>query len=298
VAFWQTLKNLAPDVIYARLPNDFLWIIRLYAQQSGSKFIYAIASTAHCDPWTAYDYNRWFHAPLFALGLQSAHVITAQHEQQVSLLKPSLRDRTAQVPNLVRSFRDRPRSFDEACYDAVWVGLIRPEKQLGRFLDLASALPELRFAVVGGFEAGHELEGRIELERRMLSLPNLSVLGPQRSEGVQMLLTKSKVLVNTSVAEGFPNTMLEAWSSGVPVISLSVDPGGMIAKERMGRVSGAPAELIRDVLELATNRELNLQLGARGLEYVRRTHGWETVYASLIKALPFSKVTEPLIQPS
>lgn len=297
-AFWQTLKRLAPDVIYARLPSDFLWMIRLYARQSGSKFIYAIASTLHCDPWTAYDYNRWFHAPAFALGLRGADIIAVQHEQQVPLMCPLLQQRAVHVPNLVRSFRDLPRSFDQTVYDAIWIGMIRPEKQIHLFLDLVSALPKLHFAVVGGFDVHHDAGERRALEQRMRTLPNLSVLGPQRTDAIRQLLAQSKVLVNTSSVEGFPNTMLEAWSAGVPVVSMSIDPGGTIEREGMGRLSGTATGLAYDVSELATNCNLNLRLGSRGLDYVRRTHGWEDVYSSLIGALPFGRGAAPVLEPN
>jgi glycosyltransferase involved in cell wall biosynthesis len=296
LTFWRVIGKLAPDVIYARLPSDFLWMMPLAARQAEAKFIYALASPLHCDPWTTYDYNRWFHAPAFALGLHSADVIAAQHEQQMALLSPLLRRRAAHVPNLICSFKDEPRSFDETRYDAVWIGVIRPAKQLVSFLDLASALPELNFAVVGGFEV-YDSESQADLEERMLSLPNLSYLGPQQTENVRLLLTQSKLLVNTSPSEGFPNTMLEAWSLGLPVVSLSVDPGGVIAKERLGRLSGTPATLKQDVLSLATNKDLNLHLGSRGLDYVRRNHTLEAVYSSLLSALRPSHAPESIVIP-
>ncbi len=295
VAFWQTLKQLAPDVIYARLPSDFLWMIRLYAKQNGSKFIYAIASTLHCDPWTAYDYNRWFHAPAFALGLRGADVIAVQHEQQVPLMCPLLQQRAVHVPNLVRSFRDQPRSFEQTLYDAIWIGMIRPEKRIHLFLDLVASRPKLRFAVIGGFDVHHDADERRALEQRMRALPNLSVLGPQRTEAIRQLLAQSKVLVNTSSVEGFPNTMLEAWSAGIPVVSMAIDPGGAIEREGMGRLSGTAASLARDISELASDGDLNLRLGSRGLDYVRRTHGWEDVYSSLIGALPSGHEAAPIL---
>lgn len=298
VALWRTLRRLDPDVIYARLPSDFLWILRFYAKQNKAKFIYSMASALHCDPRTAYDYNSWFHGPLFWLGLRGADVIAVQHEQQVSLMPPSFRERAAHIPNLVRSFKAAPRSFEAACYDAVWVGMIRSEKRIECFLDAAAALPDLHFAIIGGFDVHFDPQERFRLEGRMRSMMNLSILGPQRAENVQALLAQSKVLVSTSLVEGFPNVMLEAWSSGVPVISLSVDPGDVIMREGLGCVSGTMEALADDIAELTSNKDLNLQIGARGLSYVRRTHSWESVYSLLMDALPPMAVAEPVTHPS
>ena len=43
---------------------------------------------------------------------------------------------------------------------------------------------------------------------------------------------KSKILINTSSFEGFPNTFVQAWANGVPVISLKVDPDNIIKKKK------------------------------------------------------------------
>lgn len=93
------------------------------------------------------------------------------------------------------------------------------------------------------------------------------------------------MLVNTSSSEGFPITMLEAWSVGAPVVSLSVDPGGVIEREQLGKVSGAQDNLRRDVAALAQSATLNQQLGGNGLAYVRRQHSAEAVYTALMQGL-------------
>lgn len=269
--FWRAMDFLSPDLIYARLPSDFLWVMGLFARCRGkARFVYALASDLHCDPWTGFKDRRWFHAPLFGLGLLTADVIALQQAQQERLVGPGLRSRLAHVPSLVCSVDNRPRAYEGTKFDAIWVGTIRPEKGPEHFLDIAVSLPDLRFAVVGDFTPLMSGHWRASLEQRLLEINNLTYFGPQPAKEVMALIAQSKVLVNTSPAEGFPNTMLEAWSRGVPVVSLTVDPGGVIGREQIGIVSGTMAQLNGDTYTLARSASLNQRLGSKGLTYCAR----------------------------
>jgi glycosyltransferase involved in cell wall biosynthesis len=284
LTFWRALKESAADLIYARLRNDSLWLAGLFSKwHPGSTFVYALANDRDCNPWQAYTYNRWFHSPLYALGLRTADVVALQHEAQAQLVRPYVKGELILVPNLVHSVAPEPRKYEETDIDAIWIANIRPQKQLPVFLDIVEELPDLRFAVVGGF---FDLQGRSDLQHRMETPKNLSFWGPQRFEDVMQFLARSKILVNTSYWEGFPNTMLEAWSVGVPVVSLQIDPGGVIQREAIGLVSGTVAKMIRDIKKLVQTRPLNCEMGQRGREYVRRTHSFEAVCRAFERIMP------------
>ncbi len=182
----------------------------------------------------------------------------------------------------MRAFCEAPRALEAAKFDAIWVAFIRPVKQLELYLDLAQSLPSLRFAVVGGFDS-QKADQCAALTKRMADLANVVYLGPRRAEDVIALISQSKMLVNTSSSEGFPISMLEAWSVGAPVASLIVDPGAIIEREKLGVVSGNIANLRQDIEDLATSKTRNEQLGRNGFHYVRRHHSPETVYKTLMQ---------------
>ena len=287
LTFWAALKESAADLVYANLPDDFLWILGLYSKlHSQSNFVYHIRNDLHCTPWKYYSYKKWFHNPLYALSLRSADAIAVQHETQAQLVKPYIKADITLIPNFVRSCEAEPRSYKDTNIDAIWVASIRPQKQLHLFLDIAEALPHLKFAVVGWFAPSIDQEIRQDLEHRMQLSENLRYLGAQQSKDVLRLLKRSKLMVSTSNLEGFPNTMLEAWSVGVPIVSLEIDPGGVIQRKGIGLVSGTMSNMISDIERLAQTRSSNQAMGEKGLEYVRRTHSLEAVCQAFGRIMP------------
>ena len=52
---------------------------------------------------------------------------------------------------------------------------------------------------------------------------------PYRDAGA--LYSRARVLVNTSDVEGFPNTYLQAWASGTPVVAFSIRMESSRAKD-------------------------------------------------------------------
>ncbi len=61
----------------------------------------------------------------------------------------------------------------------------------------------------------------------------------------------ASLLCCTSTHEGFPNTFLEAWSHGVPIVS-TVDPDNLIAARRIGGVGEDAASLACAVEDLVS----------------------------------------------
>ena len=76
-------------------------------------------------------------------------------------------------------------------------------------------------------------------------------------------------MISTSPMEGFPNIFVEAWACGIPVFSLSFDPGGVIRKERLGEVAdGNIDKLVNDMFTIKNTDEF----AKRSRAYVERNH--------------------------
>jgi glycosyltransferase involved in cell wall biosynthesis len=128
----------------------------------------------------------------------------------------------------------------------LWLGRISEEKRPDRFLDLAEACPELRFDLVGPCAENDYARGVVERAR---SLANVTYHGPARREQVAAFYRSAVCLCSTSDHEGFPNTFLEAWSHGLPVVS-RIDPDGLIAERGLGLAAADVPGLARALREL------------------------------------------------
>ena len=108
---------------------------------------------------------------------------------------------------------------------------------------------------------------------RIAALPNLSYLGELPIEKVNQEIAQSDVFVNTSAGEGFPNTFVQAWLRGVPVVSCFVDPDGCLSRAGAGIFAGDAKRLPALISELQADRPRLRALGAVAESYALEHHG-------------------------
>ncbi len=93
------------------------------------------------------------------------------------------------------------------------------------------------------------------------------------------ILARAHVLVNTSLYEGFANTFIQAWLRGVPVVSLHVDPDGVMAREDIGVRAGSEERLMQAVRTYVTDALQRDLCGHRAQRYATRHHSLENAQA-------------------
>ncbi|MCD6303475.1 MAG: glycosyltransferase family 4 protein, partial [Planctomycetes bacterium] len=168
----------------------------------------------------------------------------------------------------------RPKALpDGAAPHVLWVGRIVELKRLEWLLDVAETCSELAFDVVGPSDATDYVRGVLG---RAEGLANVTVHGEIARDELLALYRSAAVLCNTSIMEGFPNTYLEAWSHGLPVVA-TFDPDGLIASKGLGAVARDPAGLAAALREILGSDETYRRLSQAAREHYLRNYTVEAV---------------------
>lgn len=201
-----------------------------------------------------------------------------------------LNDNTIRViPLPVSEFPRQPRNNTiwengEICY----VGRLEERKGVLEWIEGALSIarenPNASFQFIGSNELGDNDVSGPELLERMIPADyraRFNFLGEQQRSAIPALLAKARIAVVPSRWENFPNTCIEAMSSGLPVIATRT--GGMaemIEDNRSGwLVERADSHLLAAALQraLETEPQQLATMGAHAAASIRRKCDTATV---------------------
>ena len=149
-------------------------------------------------------------------------------------LDPDLRSRTGVIHQSSRPLKPVPRSAGARYFDVAMIGHLRDEKDPVTFMRAAVLLtaPEVRMIHIGG-AIDPALGEQAELTQR--SSPRYRWLGNLPHAVTRQLLRRSDLMAISSKMEGGANVIIEAVTSGVPVLASDI-PGnrGMLGEGYAG----------------------------------------------------------------
>lgn len=281
VPLYRALRSLAPDVIYQRVACGHTGIAAHFARRHGARMIWHVAHDSDVMRDSLIDgrnpIRRLMEKASIRYGIRRAQRIVTQTRHQAELLAENFgRQADALIPN----FQPLPLEPIEKAgsVTVLWIGSLKPWKQPEAFVRLAAACRDLeavRFVLIGGGSEGTAWHGG--LMRQIGAIGNLNYVGAMSQADVNRALAQAHVYVNTSLYEGFPNTFIQAWMREVPVVSLHVDPDGVLEREQLGGCAGNEQRLAELVRNLAVNESLRRAMGEKSRSYANQYHSMANV---------------------
>ena len=219
------------------------------------------------------------------IDIKFASLIVAQNEFQKKIVTDKFKKNCVLIKNPISIPETSIKMKDMQMEKIVlWIGTIGSIKQPEVYLKIARMLQNYKFRMIGGrSDSEPELYDIIRDEAKKIS--NLEFLGFVPYEKMQGYYEESAILLNTSKAEGFPNTFLEAWSNYIPVISLNIDPDNVLSKNNLGYHSKTFNQMVLDIESLLNNNSLRYEMGMNAKKYVKENHDVEKITDQFITML-------------
>lgn len=214
---------------------------------------------------------------------QATHVFT-QNEEQFNKLVSNYGLTSLHMPSgheLPRAGIAPPARFHRKII--LWVGNLGANKQPEKFIQLAK-LPQMygwKFVMVGGRQGADSFAEFFGEPRP----DNLLWLGERSFQETSAWFDKSAALVNTSRSEGIPNTFIQAWLRGVPVVTLGVDPNQLITKNDLGRVGNDLQTMVHALHELLSDEADYCRMSERIAAFAARHFTIATVADHFLQAI-------------
>ncbi len=190
-------------------------------------------------PWFQGNAAWW----AYRLGLRLADRVIVQHDHQkqrlldnfgkVGIVRPCALEASAVMPAGERR-------------TILWVGRCERIKQPEMFIALAQAFPRESFVMVCP-PAASGPDYFESIRNQALKLQNMTFVEHVPFPEIGAYFGAARLFVNTAVQEGFPNTFVQAWMQGTPVVVARGGPGrrdgATRARHHLRRVAGfAPAD--------------------------------------------------------
>ena len=286
---WGALRRAAADVYYVSCAGAQVGQVAMWAARNGRRMIFRVASDADCEP-DRLLISFWRDRKLYEYGLHRAASILAQSVRQQALMQSNY-GLDSSVAYMLVDAPERELSFAERDISLLWVSNIQQLKRPEMFLELARRLNSCAASMVGGTQPrANDLYQEIRARAARVGTPTFHGALPYRA--TNRVFERSRVFINTSEIEGFPNTYLQAWIRGVPVVSF-FDPDDVIQREGLGYAVASLDEMACAAHRLTSDSQAWLETSARCKAYMARCYGEDEILAPYISAVDRAAMSLP-----
>ncbi|MHC4500329.1 MAG: glycosyltransferase family 4 protein [Planctomycetota bacterium] len=264
IRFWQALREADAEMYMIKTISPGMFLLALFCQLKSKAFLYRTSNTNSCDG--TYLRQHPLLGRIYKWALRSAKIVFVQNRTD----KDSL-ERTTSVTSVVIPNGHRLKQLTEDKRDTIlWIGRSAQIKKPEIFTELVKTMPAERFTMICQKATGDNRYERLIARTR--NLENLELIERVGFGETDSYFQRAKVFVNTSEAEGFPNTFIQACYCGTPILSLNVNPDGFLDEYDCGICCGGDFNKFVNSLKLMLKENRHKQMGINARKYVQQHH--------------------------
>lgn len=271
-----------PDVIYTRGTTIYTAFLSYLFRNTSAKFVWGLAANYDLRVEERRSIRKSLYSKLsdnlmfkFASPMlcRFSSAIICQTKEQLNFVQTRYRGKKCYlVSNICDVSKQKSSGIQTQKQICLWVGKFSGNKGEESFLRLSERLPHVQFAAAG--QVTDEFR-KNEIYEQIKRRPNIDCLGRLPHSDLLELYRRASLIVHTSPSEGFSNVFLEAWSFGIPVVSLHVNPDGLLTEYKLGRFSGGCIDIMAaQIQDLLQDSKTNLleEIGKKAVRYIQKNH--------------------------
>ncbi len=278
---WRAMKRAQADVYMLEAASPGVPLAAWFCRRHRRALVYRTAHRDECDGTYRRAHPMWGRA--FAWALRRAAVVLAQNEDDARLLRQTV-GTAAQV---IRNAHPLGPLEPQASRDIIlWAGRSAGFKRPRRFLDLARRFPDERFVMICQRATGDERYETLQDEAEAVG--NVQFIPRVPFHEMEAYFRRARVFVNTSDAEGFPNTFVQTAAAGAPILSYAVNPDGFLTAFSCGIDCGGHFDRMVQGLRFLLDQDRYVEIGLNARRYAEEHHDMAKVveqYKALFRGL-------------
>lgn len=266
-------RDLNSDVLLCfGVRNDTASIVRS-AKETGKAIVVFLTSDRNLEDAQRQGrndrgvYGELGHLCRFAI--EHADHVVVQTPQQLAELERIFGIRGTLIRNPIELVPHAPTYQVAADPLALWVGRADTfSKRADLAVEVAKRCPDVRFRLIMNNHDPKTFDSIVAA-----ATSNVEIVERVSFDQIESHFQAATLLFNTSAAEGFPNSFLQACKFGKPIVSLQVDPADIFSEHGVGHCADGDIDrMARAIIYLCSDRRTYEMASHRAFEYVGQFH--------------------------
>lgn len=281
---YYAIKYYQPDIVFLICSGLITGVMAIFSKWLGIPFVNIVACDTDADGRYK-DLLRYIEIKLYEYAIENAEQIIVQNNYQKKEIHKKWKDKKIALvhnPFFYENALPKIEPKNKRTYIA-WIGRFQYQKNLPDLLNIIKETPNMEFRIAGTLSAKSSSSIKKTVED-IANCKNVKLLGYISRSGIIPFLANALVLLNTSHYEGFPNTFLESFAAGTPVVTNRIDPDNIITNNEIGIVAQNCEEIPEKLNEMLHKNDYN-EMAERCRHYVLKNHNFITIAEKFMESI-------------